>query len=492
MDAHQEGKKVLLEGYARGVLKYPQVLDSAERVEILDVPTLVRTYRILKRGQQRGTSLWPDLKMAVNTARPLKKNLREIRERVGDRVGPLPRGKEAGQQKQAAAEPASSSKRGQELANQMRAVFQQASDIEKGAGHVEDRIAERAPGSTYEVAKIRARIPMMNLRKGQTYHIPLKGGKGYAVIGDIGPKHVVKTVLGPNMKPPGERAKIASARERRRKQAEARRDAALIVGGGYVAPRALNFASAVGMAPYMVGSPLSVDKEELLRTVKEHGLRGARDEKKTVFGIPYNRNAAYDPNTHEILGDLDRYSKSVLYHEIGHGVDKNLIKSMVGEKPGLKSTLSMLRNEAAANINALKLRPGVLGKIDQAIFTMPQMAGYIGGAGARHPLISTGLSAGALYGGRALKERKKQKSKKATKTARAPRDYSREYAQYHAKSEQVANRSMRNQARRKLGLKKGDPREADHKTPISKGGGNGKSNLSAVSRSYNRRKFNGS
>jgi hypothetical protein len=154
-------------------------------------------------------------------------------------------------------------------------------ELKKEAGHVEDRIAERAPGATYEVAKIRARIPMMNLRKGQTYHVPLKGGKGYAVIGDIGPKHVVKTVLGPNMKPPGERAKIA----------------------------------------------------------------------------------------------------------------------------------------------------------------------------------------------------------------RAPRDYSREYAQYHAKPEQVANRSMRNQARRKLGLKKGDPREADHKTPISKGGGNGSANLRAVSRLTNRTKF---
>lgn len=75
----------------------------------------------------------------------------------------------------------------------------------KTAGHVEDRIAERAPGSTYEIAKIRARIPHMNFRKGQTYHVPLKGGKGYVVIGDVGKKHVVKTVLGPNMRPPGQR-----------------------------------------------------------------------------------------------------------------------------------------------------------------------------------------------------------------------------------------------------------------------------------------------
>ena len=77
------------------------------------------------------------------------------------------------------------------------------------------------------------------------------------------------------------------------------------------------------------------------------------------------------------------------------------------------------------------------------------------------------------------------------KDARAPRDYKREYAQYHAKPDQVENRSLRNQARRKLGLKKGDPREADHKTPLSKGGGNGHANLRAVSRTTNRTKFTG-
>lgn len=77
----------------------------------------------------------------------------------------------------------------------------------------------------------------------------------------------------------------------------------------------------------------------------------------------------------------------------------------------------------------------------------------------------------------------------ATKYARAPRDYKREYEQYHSQQEQIDNRSLRNQARRKLGLPKGDPREVDHKTPLSKGGSNHKSNLSAVSRSTNRKKF---
>lgn len=153
--------------------------------------------------------------------------------------------------------------------------------LKKLAGHVEDRIAERAPGAEPEVNTLRAKLRNMKLRKGQTYHIPLKRGRGYAVVGDVGDRHVVKTVLGPSMRPPGERLKVA----------------------------------------------------------------------------------------------------------------------------------------------------------------------------------------------------------------RAPRDYRKEYDEYHAKPEQVENRSLRNQARRKLGLKKGDPREADHKTPLSKGGGNGHSNLRAVSRKTNRTKF---
>lgn len=68
------------------------------------------------------------------------------------------------------------------------------------------------------------------------------------------------------------------------------------------------------------------------------------------------------------------------------------------------------------------------------------------------------------------------------------RDYRKEYDQYHGTSEQIKRRAKRNAARRKLGLKRGDPREADHKNPISNGGGNSKRNLRAVSRETNRRK----
>ena len=68
------------------------------------------------------------------------------------------------------------------------------------------------------------------------------------------------------------------------------------------------------------------------------------------------------------------------------------------------------------------------------------------------------------------------------------RNYKKEYREYHGKPEQIDNRSKRNSARRKMNLKKGDGKEVDHKRPLSKGGGNVKSNLRVVSRSKNRKK----
>lgn len=74
---------------------------------------------------------------------------------------------------------------------------------------------------------------------------------------------------------------------------------------------------------------------------------------------------------------------------------------------------------------------------------------------------------------------------------RLARDYKKEYAEYHGTPGQRLNRSRRNAARRALGLKKGDSREVDHETPLSKGGSNGKNNLRAVSKKTNRKKYNG-
>ncbi len=71
-----------------------------------------------------------------------------------------------------------------------------------------------------------------------------------------------------------------------------------------------------------------------------------------------------------------------------------------------------------------------------------------------------------------------------------PRNYAEEYAKYHGKPKQIANRATRNAARSKMEkagrVKKGDDKEVDHKRGVSKG--NGPKNLQVMSRTANRRK----
>ena len=68
------------------------------------------------------------------------------------------------------------------------------------------------------------------------------------------------------------------------------------------------------------------------------------------------------------------------------------------------------------------------------------------------------------------------------------RNYKNEYAKDHASPKQKKNRGKRNAARKKVGLKRGDPREVDHRKPLSKGGTNSRSNTRVVSRKTNRSK----
>jgi 5-methylcytosine-specific restriction endonuclease McrA len=68
------------------------------------------------------------------------------------------------------------------------------------------------------------------------------------------------------------------------------------------------------------------------------------------------------------------------------------------------------------------------------------------------------------------------------------RDYAKEYREYQGTPAQLRRQSERHKARRKMGLKTGDPREVDHKVPLSKGGSNSRSNLRVVSRTTNRKK----
>ena len=71
-----------------------------------------------------------------------------------------------------------------------------------------------------------------------------------------------------------------------------------------------------------------------------------------------------------------------------------------------------------------------------------------------------------------------------------PRNYKKEYENYHSKPEQKKNRAKRNQARaeamRDGRASKGDGKDVDHKKPLSKGGSNHKSNTRVVNKSTNR------
>ena len=69
-----------------------------------------------------------------------------------------------------------------------------------------------------------------------------------------------------------------------------------------------------------------------------------------------------------------------------------------------------------------------------------------------------------------------------------PRNYRKEYDDFHGNPDQKKKRAQRNKARKDNGLKKGDGKEVDHVKPLSKGGGNSKSNQRVVTRHTNRTK----
>ena len=71
-----------------------------------------------------------------------------------------------------------------------------------------------------------------------------------------------------------------------------------------------------------------------------------------------------------------------------------------------------------------------------------------------------------------------------------PRDYKKEYNDFHGKPDEIKNRAARNKARADKGLKKGDGKEVHHKVPLSKGGSNAKGNVSVKTQKANRKKYN--
>ena len=71
-----------------------------------------------------------------------------------------------------------------------------------------------------------------------------------------------------------------------------------------------------------------------------------------------------------------------------------------------------------------------------------------------------------------------------------PRDYKKEYREYHGRPEQIKNRHSRNKARalmiKKGRVRKGDGKEVDHQNGNPRD--NSPKNLKVMSRTANRRK----
>ena len=82
------------------------------------------------------------------------------------------------------------------------------------------------------------------------------------------------------------------------------------------------------------------------------------------------------------------------------------------------------------------------------------------------------------------------KEKKRVRNKSTGRNYEKEYQSYQGSPEQIAKRSQRNKARRKMEkagkVHKGDQKDIDHVKPISKGGGNGAGNLRVMDKEKNR------
>lgn len=81
----------------------------------------------------------------------------------------------------------------------------------KTADHVTERAMERTNLTKREVHELRRSIAKTpGLEKGKTYHVEIPD-RGYVVVGDVGKrrkKHVAKTILSPQMRPPGQKLEL--------------------------------------------------------------------------------------------------------------------------------------------------------------------------------------------------------------------------------------------------------------------------------------------
>jgi hypothetical protein len=169
------------------------------------------------------------------------------------------------------------------------------------------------------------------------------------------------------------------------------------------------------VAPYGVMNTLkALPDDELKRLANKHNVKlhfGTDDELEILakrLGSAF-KNSSYAIPDHNlmVLGKGGMRSKGTFYHELGHLKDKGFWHDPKANPKGFKATVSMLRNEGAANVNAIKMRG-----IKQVPHAALNTVAYLGTAGARHPLTLAGLTAAGGLGLHYLNKRKQQKQDK--------------------------------------------------------------------------------
>lgn len=150
--------------------------------------------------------------------------------------------------------------------------------------------------------------------------------------------------------------------------------------------------------------------QDLLQNGRISDSEISRLSKKYNVPVRYGKRSAVIGKAivlHPKLSSVDTF-----YHELGHIQDKKIIKSVTGTKRtlGLKSSLATLRNEAVANINAIKTR-GLKHLGSSTRHAAGSYAGHLSAIVKRH---KTGLGNLALAGGVAktiIDQRNKNKNK---------------------------------------------------------------------------------
>jgi hypothetical protein len=124
------------------------------------------------------------------------------------------------------------------------------------------------------------------------------------------------------------------------------------------------------------------------------------------YNVPVRYGKRNEVIGNSIVLDPKLGTVSSFYHELGHLQDKKIIRSVAAKKSSVKYTLTTLRNEGIANINAIKTRG-----VKQLPHALGSYGGYLSWAFNRHRRGLAGVALGAGIIKAILDRKKKNKNR---------------------------------------------------------------------------------